>query len=636
MMELMMAAFVQKKEKIFLRNMLLRYILAAALGIGLSSCLFLPTIFALMEGKGGIGLGGLSLGLLGNPLNLISNLTISAKSSQGSVSLYTGSFAVIGCIAYFLSSKKGTAEKRIHALLAVLVAMIFYFGPLCFIFSLFRSVGSYWYRYSYIGSFTIIYFAGYFYSRWGEESDEVVSKNILRAGFGVALALLLLDYADSSFPFKYTSLTVLVYLFIACILAASRTFAFIQFFKQTCAICLVLAVMADLGANTYLLAKAYRVTNIAKDISYIQEESALINDLKHFDGSFYRVNQTLTRHQRDEKLTANYNEAAAYGYASISGYTSAPENIQLDFLDHLGYRTNGAAMNIVNTSILPADALLGVKYILTDVEIPGLKRIEGIPRRNGKQVYENPFCLPLAFTYSGSDKKNESGEDNPFLYLNARFSKLAGREVNIFSPVPFDEEIDHDGITYRLKNTLGPSAALYGNIPTTKDLNAKLYIDDEFQTGYSKWLAPSVFYIPQGDHEEIHIRLQTDGNLDSIRDVQFYALDLELLEQLTKEISRSAAENISIANGKISGTVTAKEGELLYLSVPYHRQWKILRNGESIEPVLFGNCLISIPLENGENIIEMTYSVRSLGAGICISLLSLIILVGLWKRSLHP
>ena len=84
-------------------------------------------------------------------------------------------------------------------MLAVLVAMIFYFGPLCFIFSLFRSVGSYWYRYSYIGSFTIIYFAGYFYSRWGEESDEVVSKNILRAGFGVALALLLLDYADSSF-----------------------------------------------------------------------------------------------------------------------------------------------------------------------------------------------------------------------------------------------------------------------------------------------------------------------------------------------------------------------------------------------------------------------------------------------------
>ena len=106
-----MTAFVQKKEKIFLRNMLLRYILAAALGIGLSSCLFLPTIFALMEGKGGIGLGGLSLGLLGNPLNLISNLTISAKSSQGSVSLYTGSFAVIGCIAYFLSSKKGTAEN---------------------------------------------------------------------------------------------------------------------------------------------------------------------------------------------------------------------------------------------------------------------------------------------------------------------------------------------------------------------------------------------------------------------------------------------------------------------------------------------------------------------------------------------
>ena len=621
-MESLMVFFVQKKGTLLLKQMLLRYFLAAALGIGLSACLFIPTILALMDGKGGIGLNGLSPGLLGNPLTLISNLTLSAKSSRGSVSLYAGSFATIGCIAYFLSEKNEILEKRIHALIVAIVIAIFYFGPLSFVFSLFRPVESYWYRYSYVGSFTIIYLAGCFYSKWKNYRPDDVSKNILKAGIGVMLALLILDYGNSIYPFKYTSLTIFIYLCISCALAISIKYASFRFLRYACIVCLIITATADLGINTYLLAKAYRATNIEKDIAYIQDGSTLVEELKNFDNGFYRINQTSSRHQDDEGLTANYNEAAAYSYASISGYTSAPENIQLDFLDHLGYRTNGFAMNIVNTSILPADSLLGVKYVLADIEIPGLKKVETIPARNGKQVYQNPYCLPLAFIYSGKNGKFDSEPGNPFLYINARYSELMGKPVELFQPI----EYCSNGAEYLLQAPLNQSDLLYGNIRSSKELNAKLYINDVFQTGYSKWLAPSVFYIPQDGQKEIRIRLETDHDLDSIQDVQFYKLDLEMLEQISIQISSSAADSISIENGKISGTVTAEKGELLYLSVPYHAQWKILRNGEPVNPLLFGNCLMSIPLTEGMNVIEMTYSIRGLKIGICISVLSLAIL----------
>lgn len=630
-MELLMAALAQKRERAFLSKMLFRYILAAALGIGLSACLFVPTILALMEGKGGVGLSGLSLGILGNPLTLISNLTLSAKSSQGSVSLYTGSFAVIGCISYFLSAKKGTSEKRIHGLMAAVVVMLFYFGPLCFIFSLFRPVSSYWYRYSYVGCFVIIYLAGCFYSRWEEYDRDTTSRNIFKAGCGVILALFILDYGVSIFPFKYTSLTVCIYFLVSCILAVRLKCVAFHALRYGCTVCLVITAAVDLGANAYLLTKAYRVTNIDKDIAYIQDESALIEDLKRFDSGFYRVNQTLTRHQREEKLTANYNEAAAYGYASISGYTSAPENIQLNFLDHLGYRINGAVMNIVNTSILPADSLLGVKYVLADIEIPGLKRIETIPAKNGKCVYENPYSLPMAFIYSGS-RKFDSKPDNPFLYINARYSELLGQPAELFQPIEYHDVKDSSGVEYLLSAPSDQPALLYGNIRSSKELNAKLYINDMFQTGYSKWLAPSVFYIPQDGQTEIDVRLETDGDLDSIQDVQFYKLDLRKLEQISTQIASAAAASISIENGKISGTVTAKDGELLYLSVPYHAQWKILRNGEPVEPMLFGDCLMSIPLIEGTNTIEMTYTIRGMKIGICISGLSMAALVWCARR----
>ena len=89
---------------------------------------------------------------------------------------------------------------------------------------------------------------------------------------------------------------------------------------------------------------------------------------------------------------------------------------------------------------------------------------------------------------------------------------------------------------------------------------------------------------------------------------------------------------VNIENGKISGPVTAKDGELLYLSVPYHAQWKILRNGEPVEPMLFGDCLMSIPLIEGTNTIEMTYTIRGMKIGICISGLSMAALVWCARR----
>ena len=90
-----------------------------------------------------------------------------------------------------------------------------------------------------------------------------------------------------------------------------------------------------------------------------------INNIKRKDSSLYRISQTKTRLQADdETLTANYNEGLAYGFYSIAGYTSSPSSSQLIALNKFGYRTEQQRMSIVNTSILPVDSILGVKYIL--------------------------------------------------------------------------------------------------------------------------------------------------------------------------------------------------------------------------------------------------------------------------------
>ena len=46
--------------------------------------------------------------------------------------------------------------------------------------------------------------------------------------------------------------------------------------------------------------------------------------------------------------------------------------------------------------------------------------------------------------------------------------------------------------------------------------------------------------------------------------------------------------------------------------------------------MLVGECLYPIPLDEGDNQIEMTYHVAGLKEGICISLLSIVILVSIF------
>ena len=96
-----------------------------------------------------------------------------------------------------------------------------------------------------------------------------------------------------------------------------------------------------------------------------------IGEIKESDSSIYRISQTSTKIQYTDGATANYNEALAYNYRSISGYTSSPDDTQREFLERIGYRENGLNMNITNSPVIAADALLGVKYTLSAYPVNG-------------------------------------------------------------------------------------------------------------------------------------------------------------------------------------------------------------------------------------------------------------------------
>jgi uncharacterized membrane protein YfhO len=74
-------------------------------------------------------------------------------------------------------------------------------------------------------------------------------------------------------------------------------------------------------------------------------------------------------------------------------------------------------------------------------------------------------------------------------------------------------------------------------------------------------------------------------------------------------------------NGRIGGTVTANEGDMLFTTIPYDKGWKAYVDGKQVQLKPFANSLITIPLTAGTHEIKLTYIPTGFIEGVCISVI---------------
>lgn len=615
----------ERKIRIYFGEVV-RFGCAMTMGIILSAFLFFPTVFVMKgSGEGTFDWELIQNEFIGDAVSAIQNYTLGATSSQGSAALFCGSFAVIGCICFFFSKKIQIRKKLAAGIVLCILALCLYWKPLAVTFSLFKQVDSYWYRYSYIAIFLILFLAACFFEK--SESEDMETPYLsLKCSIIFASLLLVLNYVKPVWDIKYVYATAFFLVITGILLEWPSLVNLKEKAKKMRAggILLAAVVVSELFINLNLLTVYYRTSDVGDFKEYTAQAIEQIDKIHQYDSGEYRISQTTTRAMGSNGTTAYYNGSMAYNYKSITEYTSAPDGRQMDFLTRLGYRCEGINMQIVNTSVIGADSLLGVKYILSPYAINGLEPVEELENYNGKTVYENPYSLPLAFVYDSKESEAKTEDVNPFEYQNELFSELSGEPIKIYRRLNFERNEGDNTLTYSVEVPVG-NYTLYGNLPWNSTMSASIEINGEKSFAYASWLSPSVFYIPTDPAEETVTVTLTAENMD-LRDEQFYALDLNELERITQKISQTEVENLQMENGYVTCAVEGEEGEKLFLSVPYHSGWTILLNGEEIEPELFGDCLISIPLKNGTNQVEMIYHVPMLKTGAMVSCVGILIL----------
>lgn len=628
----------------------IRYVFAMILGVMVSAVLFLPTIGALTNGpRGSLSLRDiLDFSFVGNMLSVIPKYSYGADSMLGYPALFCGGLAIVLALSVFFNSRIKVKVRTVLGIFLVGIILCLYWHPLYLVFSLFKSVTSYNYRYSFLIEFFILFLAAY-NCVYTKEKNNIMKTGVVAIVFSVLNIVLTRHYTHQEKIYAYLTVSMII---VLTSLYISSQLITKQKTKQILLVVLLIAGSIDLGINSTLLANSLSM-DILNYKSYRKNQEKIINNIKIDDNSNYRITQTSNRTTYEcnlnndydmqtknmfglyeGNLTANYDEPLSYGYKSTSGYTSSPDGTQLDFLNKCGYPTYADCLTVTNTSMLGIDSLLGVKYVLTSENYTGLVK-KNNTKLNGKYTYTNPYYMPLAFTCTNFDAiKYEEGYLNPFDYQNLLFKQLFNTSKDIYKPVKYSVTKKDDSNTEINLNTSNyKNMVYYGSIPWTSGSQSYVYNGKDMITKYACWLSPTVFHI-ETDNSNTKLRVESADSNFNYDNAQFYALNLSVLDECAKT-ARKNEVNISMKNGAIDTTVKAEDKDsYLYLSVPVDDCWDVLVNNEKAEVKSFGDCLYAIKLHSGTNKITMRYHTKhqKLGIGLTAGAILFIIVSAIYRK----
>ncbi|SHJ51828.1 YfhO family protein [Hespellia stercorisuis] len=549
------------------------------LGVGLTMPLFLPNIMQLTNGKGSFSMEIFHPEFTCTQGQFLRGFFVFEWGKNGEVAVAPGILMLLLGIAFFLNRRISKRERGYTFLFLGFMLFSVLFGPLNCIWSGLRFVYSYLYRYGFVVLFLLLYLAAV-------QTESLMEK-----------------YGRAAEKKK----------------AAARIVS---------AVCVTWVLCETLFNLSYIYQRLYGV-DINEYKTYTAAEEKLTDEIKEReDAAFYRVDTTDSRCGTGNNLNTVLNESMAYGYSSINHYCSTFDYNTNVFISKLGY-SDYDMMSVFDYPILSSDALLGVKYMVSESECPGYEKTEiGDGTRT---VYENPYSLGLGVKAEASVTEPVK-ETNPFLYQNQLFTNILGEETPLYGAAAYSKTEQENMVEYSFTAPEN-RGIVYAYITTETDKeDVHLFVDGEDRGNYTSWMAYKVFPVCEADGKEHQIQLRSDSALSRVEDVQIYTLDLDVLASVSDTLNQESMETTQFEDGVVSGTYeSAEEGKLL-LNIPYDAGWEIKVNDEKITPETMENCLMVIPVSQGENQIELRYKLPGLIPGLFTALLAAVVLLILQLR----
>ena len=319
------------------------------------------------------------------------------------------------------------------------------------------------------------------------------------------------------------------------------------------------------------------------------------------------------------------NLLGAAGFPTLNHYTSLTDEAFLHAVKKLGYSSYWMETSACGGTKI-SDILLSNRYEL-----------------NGDMTFSQTDAGKIGFLFKEGGFPNDLEDGNRLELQNRLCSQVLGRSpfllcrpsktngVELWTNgkiATLKTEGERGVLTYRVsvieRETLYFDA-FYENTNRLRELCYDAFSvtvnGKKLTESYPCQESNGILCLGEFENETVKIQIEVKKNVDALRSFGVY----QLKDRDVKEFAAAFQSGDFYAEkSRLFGTITAKEGEALFLSIPYSPGMKITVNGKKAEIQTVLDCFLMVPLEVGENKVTMTFLPQGLLFGGALSILGAI------------
>lgn len=618
------------------------FIAASLLAAGIAAALLLPTFLSLQTGKATFELSKFTLQ---NNFSFsmflqkffigemdINQLHLGVTTTLPDIFCTTLMF-LLGAL-YFCNKKISYGEKAASGVMLFILFLSFHIKAFDLIWHGFNTPIGFLYRNAFFASFMIIYLA----CRCFQHLEGIHYGQVLLAVFGYALlGIYVNNYALETLSAADIWLSVGMFFSYGVLLILFKRGR-----PRKAVVCVLLIglLCAELITNGYftLYDSSYVSRKEFCDNVKATKDAASIVKTKDPD-SFYRMDKTYYRSKNDGMM---------HNYPTITHSSSTADYHVVNALTKLGFRNESNIGNGYNYgSTLPANSLLGIKYILSKYDLPYFQKVGS---SGNITVYQNPYALPLGFAAQSGIAQINSKQNDILDLQNQIFSSLSGNNQRILTPLTSEVELVNltkskqgklvkytptvEGQEAYLEFTLTAENddSLYAYFPTDpiSESTCDIYVNGEHLRTYfdSDYL---VYYdiINLGQFtsgQEVTVRVVLQEDRVDFSEALFYALDVDALQSMYARLSLNPWQLEEFSNTHLKGQVTIPDDQsILFTTIPIDAGWTVKVDGEKVNTVTCMDTFIGVEMSPGRHEVEFSYTPPGFTVGLVISLFSVLV-----------
>lgn len=348
---------------------------------------------------------------------------------------------------------------------------------------------------------------------------------------------------------------------------------------------------------------------------------------------------------KDESVSLNTNYPFILGKASLSNWTLGAKPTVRLAMEKMGYSSNYTRI-LDNGGTLFSDAMLHVKSIISVVE-PDEHVYQVESEVGGYYISKTKYGYPFGITVSDNMSEWRASEDSSeFEYQNELFRAINNNDRELIATYTSDQILisqeyveEEDIYWYHFQIPVKKEGILYLQIEESLNqymvyMNGQLLripaLEEKENVIYPAAFVSGILNCGTYQDETVECIVECLNPIEG--ELVFGCLDLAALKE-SMDVQKKTDRVMTVGKQNLRIELQNESSEYLLLPIGFQNSCKAKVNGKKVVPLsAVEDAFYLIPLEEGQNVIEMSFLPAGFSLGMVITVLGVLGFAVLFRR----